>query len=384
MSTPSPWTPLEFKCGTTLRNRFILAPMTTNSSNEDGTVSSDELAYIRRRCANEFAAGITSCAYVHDDGIAWQGIGVVRQEHLDSLKDVASAYHVGGGLAILQLYDCGRLAIPNFVRPELIRAPSAIPSLRPGALTPRAMSGQEVEDLIASFVHAAQLGEAAGFDGIELHGGNHYLMHQFFSPRANQRNDRWGGSIENRMRFPLELTRAVRKAVSSNLIVGYRVNPYESEAGGYTLSDATSLCTRLCDLGIDYIHISMDDFRKRSLQREVRDWTVPEVEVELENPIITLSRAVNNRAAVIASGGIKSLDDADDALAAGATVLAIGRAALIDPEWITKLSRNETDSICCQLPATSEEIESSLTIPAPMVEYLLSRPGWIPRESTPS
>ena len=148
MSTPSPWTPLELKCGATLRNRFVLAPMTTNSSNEDGTVSSEELAYIRRRCANEFAAGITSCAYVRDDGRAWQGIGVVHQEHFDSLKDVASAYHVGGGLAILQLYDGGRLANPNFVRPELIRAPSEIPSLRPGALTPRAMSGQDVEDIM--------------------------------------------------------------------------------------------------------------------------------------------------------------------------------------------------------------------------------------------
>jgi 2,4-dienoyl-CoA reductase-like NADH-dependent reductase (Old Yellow Enzyme family) len=358
--------------------------MTTNSSNEDGTVSVDELAYIRRRCANEFAAGITSCAYVHDDGRSWRGIGAASREHLDSLKDVASAYHTGGGLAILQLYDGGRLADPNLVRAETIRAPSAIPSLRPGSLTPRAMSEQEIEDVIDSFVRASRLGEAAGFDGIELHGANHYLIHQFFSPRANHRKDRWGGSTENRMRFPLELVTAVKKAVSSNVIVGYRVNPYESEANGYTLSDAASLCTRLCELGVDYIHISMDDFRKRSPQREDRDWTAPEGEVELENPIVALSRAIGNRAAVIASGGIKSLDDANAALAAGATVLAVGRAALMDPEWITKLSRNETDTIRNQLPATSEEIQSSLTIPAPMVKYLLSRPGWIPRKSKSS
>jgi 2,4-dienoyl-CoA reductase-like NADH-dependent reductase (Old Yellow Enzyme family) len=355
--------------------------MTTNSSNQDGTVSAAELEYIRRRCASGFGAGITSCAYVHKDGRSWQGIGADGDAQLDSLREVAKAFQVGGGLAILQLYDGGRIADPGITSPKSFRAPSAIPSLRPKALTPRPMSGQEVEDLIEAFASAARRGEKAGFDGIELHGANHYLIQQFFSPRSNNRDDQWGGSAENRMRFPLAVTAAVKAAVSDRMLVGYRVNAFEAEAGGYSLADAAQLCTRLCDIGVDYIHISMDDFRRRSPMREDRDWTVATTEVDLDNPISALAQAIAGRTPVIASGGIKSLDDAHEALRAGATLLAVGRAALIDPEWLVKLERGDLSAIRCEMPATSGRIETELTIPRRMVEFLLSRPQWMPREA---
>jgi 2,4-dienoyl-CoA reductase-like NADH-dependent reductase (Old Yellow Enzyme family) len=379
MTPPSPWTPLKLNCGAVLRNRFILAPMTTDSSNDDGTVSNAELAYIKRRCRNEFAAGITSCTYVEDDGRAWRSIGAAQASHLESLRKVAAAFHVGGGMAILQLYDGGRLADPKIVPSERLRAPSAVPSVRPGALTPRAMSSNEVDELLAAFVRSAKLGEEAGFDGIELHGANHYLMHQFFSPRSNQRNDRWGGSAEHRMRFPLELTAAIRRNVSDGIIVGYRVNAFEAEAGGYLIDDAGVLCDRLCEEGLDYVHISMDDFRKAPM-REDRDWTASTKRRDLGNPIRVLSDAVNGRAAIVASGGIRSLEDAGAAMDAGATLLAVGRASLIDPEWLAKVGRNDTGAIRERLPATSTQIEEELTIPAPMVRYILSRPSWMPRE----
>jgi 2,4-dienoyl-CoA reductase-like NADH-dependent reductase (Old Yellow Enzyme family) len=384
MASSESWAPLQLSCGAQLRNRFILAPMTTNSSNPDGTVSDAELAYIRRRCVTEFAAGITSCAYVDDDGRSWQGIGAEQDAHIDSLREVAKAFKVGGGLAILQLYDGGRLADPKLVAPDAIRAPSAVPSLRPGARIPRAMTGEEVEGLIESFVAAAKRGAAADFHGIELHGANHYLIQQFFSPRSNKRTDRWGGSAENRMRFPLELTAAVKAAVGERMFVGYRINALETEDGGYSLDDAALLCSRLCELGVDYIHISMDDFRKRSPMREDRDWTAVVDPVELANPISALSRAIDGRTAVIASGGVKSLEDAHAALSAGATLVAVGRAALIDPEWLAKLANDDTEAIRRELPATSARIEAELTIPRPMVDYLLSRPRWMPRESEPA
>jgi 2,4-dienoyl-CoA reductase-like NADH-dependent reductase (Old Yellow Enzyme family) len=379
MTASSPWAPLELNCGSVLRNRFILAPMTTDSSNHDGTVSEGELAYITRRCLNEFAAGITSCAYVEDDGRAWRSIGAARASQLESLCAVAAAFHAGGGMAILQLYDGGRLADPNVVAPERLRAPSAIPSVRPGALTPRPMTGHEVEMLLQSFVRAARLGEEAGFDGIELHGANHYLIHQFFSPRSNLREDGWGGSPDNRMRFPLEVTAAIRQAMNRKMIVGYRINAFEAETGGYSIDDAAVLCSRLCDVGVDYVHISMDDFRK-SPMREDRDWTASTKRVEPGNPIRVLSDAVNGRAAIVASGGIKSHDDTQAAMSAGATLLAVGRASLIDPEWLAKIGQKNPVAIREALPATRAQIETELTIPAPMVRYILSRPGWMPRQ----
>lgn len=378
--SPLPWSPLVLGCGATLRNRFLLAPMTTDSSHDGGVVSSDELDYIRRRCSTEFAAGITSCAYVHEDGRSWRGIGATQENHRDSLRKVAEAVRAGGGLAILQLYDSGRLAHPHLVSAESMRGPSAIASLRPGAIKPRAMEAEEVEQLLQCFARAALMAIEEGFDGVELHGGNHYLLHQFFSPRANVRDDKWGGNLEKRMRFALELTSVVRRAIGGRAILGYRVNPFEAEAGGYTLAQASQFSSSLCEVGIDYIHISMDDFRKRSPQREDRDWTAPEREAGAENPIEVLAGSVRRRAAVVASGGIKTMADVHDAMAAGADLLAIGRAALIDPEWITKLSQDRADAIRRSLPATADQIVSELTMPVPMVNYILSRPGWLPRE----
>ncbi len=138
---------------------------------------------------------------------------------------------------LLQLYDGGRIALPSPVGPEGIRGPSPIPSARPNARTPRELHSSEIDDLIAAFARAAGLGVQAGFDGIEIHGANHYLIHQFFSPRANQRNDDWGGDVAQRARFPLAVAAAVRSAVGPAVTVGFRVTPFESEAGGYTLDD---------------------------------------------------------------------------------------------------------------------------------------------------
>lgn len=381
MHDPSdPWSPLRLKSGATLRNRFVLAPMTTDSSHPDGSATAAELSYLARRGSAEFGAAITSCAYVHPDGRSWQGIGATDEAHLRSLQTVAKAVRGDGGLGVLQIYDGGRIALPDLVGPGGIRGPSPIPSARPNAQTPRELTDREIHDLIASFGRAASLGVRAGFDGIEIHGANHYLIHQFFSPRANQRTDRWGGSVTERMRFPLAVAQAVRDAVGPEISVGFRITPFESEAGGYTLDDSARLADRLASEGVDYVHISMDNFRRNSPQPEDRDWTKIRERVESRNPIEAIAAAVAGRSAVVASGGIRTLDDAHDALGAGADLVAVGRAALIDPEWIDKLMAGANTQVRTQLPENAADIETTLTIPPRMVRYLLSRPGWIPRE----
>lgn len=378
-SSPDPWYPLTMNSGAVLRNRFMLAPMTTNASDPDGQVSSPELGYLARRGATQFGAVITSCAYIHPDGRAWHGIGAMDERHLESLRAVATAARGNGGTAILQIYDGGRIALPELAGPQGIRGPSPIPSARPNAAVPRELTDFEIRELIKGFGTAAELGIRAGFDGVEIHGANHYLIHQFFSPRANQRDDEWGGDLERRARFALLITREVRAAVGPDAIVGFRLTPFESESQGYTLDESASLAGYLAEEGIDYIHVSMDDFRRNSPQPEDRDWTKARVRVESRNPIDTISAIVAGRCAVVASGGIRTMADAQDALAAGADLLAIGRAALIDPEWVEKLKTDAEQSIRTELPDDEAEIESHLTIPARMVRYLLSRPGWIPR-----
>lgn len=375
------WSSFRFKCGLEIANRFVVAPLTTNSSHEDGTATESELAFVRRRAASGFGATISSAAYVDEDGRSWRGIGATHDGHLPRLRDLADAMRAAGGLAILQIYDGGRIAIPEIIGDNRMRAASPIPSLRPGSKTPRPMTSDDVESLVTKFGRAASLARQAGFDGVEVHGANHYAVHQFFSPRANQRTDGWGGTLAKRMKFPIAVARAVRDALGPKLIAGFRVTPFEAEPDGYKLDDAKLLCDELVGLGLDYISISLDNYRLSRPTGEARVYNVPfeQTLTASESPIAALSRVIGGRCAVMASGGIKTAADAEGAVELGADVVAIGRAVVVDPEWLTKVRAKAEASIIPGLPRDEATIADELSIPPPMVKYLLSRPGWIPR-----
>jgi 2,4-dienoyl-CoA reductase-like NADH-dependent reductase (Old Yellow Enzyme family) len=243
------------------------------------------------------------------------------------------------------------------------------------------MTSDEVENLIASFREAASLARKAGFDGVEIHGANHYAVHQFFSPRANHRVDHWGGTLSKRMNFPLAVAQAVRDALGPKLIAGFRVTPFEAEADGYTLEDAKLLCNELAKLHLDYISVSLDDYRKSRPTRETRVYNGPVEKsyTPAESPITEFARVIAGRSAVMASGGIKTCMDAEGAIKMGADLVAVGRAVVVDPEWLSKVRSKSEASILAGLPKDEREIARALSIPPRMVEYLLSRPGWIPR-----
>src|SRR3954451_8661233 len=374
------WSPFRFNSRREMANRFAIAPLTTDSSHEDGTATENELEFVRRRAGSGFGATISSAAYVDQDGRSWQGIGATHDGHLPSLRLLAEAMRVAGGLAILQIYDGGRIAKPELTG-EQLRAPSAVASLRPGARTPRAMTANEIEGLIASFRQAACLARKAGFDGVEIHGANHYAIHQFFSPRANHRLDHWGGTLAKRMNFPLAVAQAVRDALGPKLIAGFRVTPFESEPDGYTLEDAKLLCHELARLNLDYISVSLDDYRNSRPVGETRvyDGPVEKNYTPAESPISEFARVIAGRSAVMASGGIKTCIDAEGAIKMGADLVAVGRAVVVDPEWLSKVRSKSEASILAGLPNDELEIARALSIPPRIVIYLLSSPGWIPR-----
>src|ERR1700743_32371 len=151
------WSPLRFNCGLETANRFAMAPLTTDASHEDAPAPDNELAFVRRRAASGFGVVISSATYVADDGRSWQGTGAAHDGHLPSLRRLAEAMRAAGSLAILQIYDGGRIAKPELIGEGRMRAASAVASLRPGAKTPRAMTSDEVENLIACFAQAATL-----------------------------------------------------------------------------------------------------------------------------------------------------------------------------------------------------------------------------------
>src|SRR3954452_8821392 len=341
------WSPFRFNSGREIANRFVMAPLTTDASNEDGTAPDNEIEFVRRRAASGFGAVISSAAYVADDGRSWQGIGAAHDGHLSSLRRLAEAMRVEGGLAILQIYDGGRIAKPELIGEQCLRAPSAIASLRPGAKTPRAMTADEVGGLIASFRDAAGLARKAGFDGVEIHGANHYAVHQFFSPRANHRVEHGVGTLAKRMNFPLAVAQAVRDALGPKLITGFRVTPFESEPDGYTLEDAKLLCNELARLELDYISVSLDDYRNSRPAGETRVYNGPAEKsyTPAEHPVTEFARVIAGRSAIMASGGIKACTDAQGAIEMGADLLAVGRAVVVDPEWLSKVRGKSEESI---------------------------------------
>src|SRR6202012_4530693 len=208
-----------------------------------------------------------------------------------------------------------------------------------------------------------------GFDGVEVHGANHYAVHQFFSPRANHRVDRWGGTLAKRMNFPLAVAQAVRDALGPKLIAGFRVTPFEAEADGYTLDDAKLLCSELAKLGLDYISVSLDDYRKSRPTGEARvyDSSALKSYALAESPITEFARVIAGRAAVMASGGIKTCIDAEGAINMGADLVAVGRAVVVDPEWLSKVRSKSEASILAGLPKDELQIAKALSIPPPMV-----------------
>jgi 2,4-dienoyl-CoA reductase-like NADH-dependent reductase (Old Yellow Enzyme family) len=165
------------------------------------------------------------------------------------------------------------------------------------------------------------------------------------------------------------------------MIAGFRVTPFEAEADGYALEDAKQLCNELADLELDYISISLDDYRMSRPTSETRDYKNPiaQRQAPAVSPITEIARVIAGRCAVMASGGIRTCADAEGAIELGADLVAVGRAIVVDPEWLSKVRSNSEASILAGLPKDEIEIAKALSIPPRMVEYLLSRPGWIPR-----
>ena len=195
--------PFTLPNGTELKNRLLMAPMTTCTGYFDGTVTSELVEYYRAR-AGSIGTIIVECCFIDDYGLAFPGaIGIDNDEKIAGLAKIAEAIKAEGSKAILQIYHGGRMVDPQLIGGRQPVAPSAIAAPREGAAMPRALSGEEVEGMIAKFGDGVRRAILAGFDGVEIHGANTYLIQQFYSPNSNQRDDEWGGSRDNRARFPL-------------------------------------------------------------------------------------------------------------------------------------------------------------------------------------
>jgi 2,4-dienoyl-CoA reductase-like NADH-dependent reductase (Old Yellow Enzyme family) len=232
------------------------------------------------------------------------------------------------------------------------------------------MTEAEILETITAYGDAARRAARAGFDGVEIHGANGYLVQQFFSPHANRRSDHWGGSIESRLRFPLAVVEAVVSAAADAgrpFIVGYRLSPEEIENPGITMDDTLQLANALAGCALDYIHTSTVNFWAGSL-RENED-------KRLRAPMIY--EHIGKRKPVIGVGSVRTPEDALRLLACGVPLLAIGRELLMEPDWVEKIQSGRESSIRTMLSLNARE---ELAIPEGLWKMMLGRKGWLPVE----
>ncbi|MGC4009373.1 MAG: NADH-dependent flavin oxidoreductase [Pseudomonas sp.] len=361
-----------FDNGLLLRNRIVMAPMTTWSATSDGLISDEELLHYRSR-AQEVGLVITGCTHVAANGIGFTDeFAAYDDRFIPSLRRLAEAAKSGGAPAVLQIFHAGNKAVVEAVpNGELVSA-SAINAIggpfNRGDVTPRALSQDEVAEMVLAFGEATRRAIEAGFDGVELHGAHGFLLQNFFSPRYNQRNDTWGGSLEKRMQFPLAVVREVRRVITAHanrpFLVGYRISPEERDEGGYRLPDMLAFVDTLIAEGIDYLHASLHEVLVSRPQGSSSLLTVEH-----------LIAHVGDRVPLMAAGALRTPEQAESALALGLSAVAVGKGLVMNQDWVA-LARSGNDAAIRQALDVDRRIE--LAIPEGLWRAVEASPGWIP------
>ena len=320
-----------FKNGIETKNRIAMAPMTTWASNDDYTVSDDEIKHYEARSGN-VGLVITGCTRVMANGIGFNNeYASYDDSFLPSLKKLAAAAKKGGSPAILQIYHAGNKAVLNLIPDGIPVSASAI-ALVPsafyaGGVVSNELTHEEILELIKAFGETTHRAIKAGFDGIELHGAHGFLLQNFFSPYYNQQTGHWGGTAEKRMNFAVEVIKEVqaviKKYADRPFLIGFRISPEEPES--YRVRDTFPFIDKLIDCGIDYLHISLANLlSQKPIDNENEDATILKLILDY----------VNHRVPVIAAGGIKQFNDAIEALKMGLSMVAVGHGLVINPNWV--------------------------------------------------
>lgn len=328
--------------GVTIKNRLVVAPMTHFGSQADGLISDQERTFLNNR-AGDMGLFITAATLVQKDGKAFHGQPEATGEHcLDSLKETAQILQQQGAKAILQIHHGGSKAMD-----DLLDALDKISASASEAEHAREATEKEVEALIASYAQAADLALRAGFDGVEIHGANGYLIQQFYSAQSNRRNDQWGGSLENRMRFPLAVIDAVvavrEKHQRNDFIIGYRFSPEEPGDDGLTMTETGALIDALVQKPLQYLHVSLWEFDKKIR----RGGDTAQTRMQF------IHERINGKLPLI---GVGNLFTADQILAAyeigWAEFIALGKTVMINPHIATQIHEGREDEIETQLDPT--------------------------------
>ncbi|MCY1283892.1 NADH oxidase [compost metagenome] len=324
--------PLALPNGSALPNRIAKAAMEENMADAD-QAPSEQLMRLYQAWADG-GAGLLITGNVMIDSRAMTGPGGVVLEddgQLDKFRRWARIGRSQGAQFWLQINHPGRQMPANLGQKTW--APSAVP-LELGRMsrhfdTPRAMTQEVIAEVIRRFARTAQLGEQAGFTGVEIHAAHGYLLSQFLSPLSNKRTDEWGGALENRARLLLEVVKAVRAVVSPGFAVAVKLNSADFQRGGFSADDARQVVGLLNGLGVDLVELSGGSYEAPAMQGDARDGRT----LAREAYFVDFARDIRNVAEMplMVTGGIRRLPVAERVVASGVDVVGMGTALAIDP-----------------------------------------------------
>lgn len=318
-----------------LANRIVFAPVATNLGDDAGNATDRLIDYYTARANGGVGLIIVeSCTVAPEGKATLKQIGIFSDQSVPGYRKLTDSVHHYSTKIIVQLQHAGRSA----VSPEDPVAPSAIPCPLVGRM-PRELSVSDLEQLLYHYGEATRRAKEAGFDGVEVHLAHGYLLNEFLSPLANQRTDSYGGSFENRMRFPLQVIQKVKEVAGDDLTVTCRISASEFMEGGLTLKDMKEVSREVVKAGIEAIHVSGGTYgsvewiiQPSSIERGCFLPMAEEIRKSVSVPVIVAGRLNPEKA-------LEAIQNAK------ADLVAIGRGLVADPEWPNKLREGRREDI---------------------------------------
>jgi len=349
---------IVFPCGISMKNRFMLAPLTNTQSYEDGTLSNDEFSWLTLRAKGNFGITMSCASHVQEIGKGFPGqLGIFDDKHIDGLKRLTNEIRKYKSLSVAQLHHAG-MRSPEDIIGESPVCPSADEETKS-----RSLSNEEVNLLRDDFINAAVRAKKSGYDGVELHGAHGYILCQFLSSSINKREDEYGGSLENRSRIIFEIIDGIRSACGKGFLLGIRLS---AERFGIKLSESKTLCQKLIDDGkIDFLDISLWDSFKDPVEEEHKDKTLLQHFTELNRKEVLLTVA----------GNIRTGEDVDKIISSDVDFVTIGRAAILHHDFPNKVLENKS-FIPIDTPSPKEHLRKE-GLSEKFIEYLKVFKGFV-------
>ena len=349
---------IKFPCGLTMKNRFMLAPLTNTQSHENGILSDDEFNWLTMRAKGNFGLTMSCASHVQAVGKGFPGqLGIFGDEHIEGLKRLTDEIKSHDSLAVAQLHHAGMRS------PEDIIGEQPVCPSDDEETNSRSLSIDEVKKLRDDFIEAGVRAKKAGYEGVEIHGAHGYILCQFLSSDINKREDQYGGNLENRSRIIFEIVDGIRDKCGSEFLLGVRLS---AERFGIKLGETKEVCKKLIDTKkIDFLDMSLWDSFKEPVEEEHQGKNLLEhfTEIDFKNVLLTVA------------GNIRTGENVHEVLNNKVDFVTIGRAAILHHDFPARVMENPKFEPI-ELPVSKVHLNKE-GLSDKFIDYMGAWPGFV-------